>query len=172
MSVLVRTVSFRSYELEPIRRKYSSTSDELFGVFTMSFISVGLGSSAASGYRPSEMDRASLENAVRTIISDRHRRAQCLGDDLFFDPAWDILLALTLAEARFHRLSVSGLCKRLNVPATTVLRWIAKLADKGLICRREDLHDKRRTYIELSEAGREAMAAYCSSNSVKLAAAA
>lgn len=107
------------------------------------------------------LDRAGVEHIVKKLISERRERSSYLPSRLFADPAWDILLAVTLAEARHHRLSVSSLCGRVDVPATTALRWIKTLVDEGLLVRRDDVNDKRRAYVELSSAGYGTMVAHC-----------
>lgn len=107
------------------------------------------------------LDRADVEHIVKKLISERRKRSSYFPSTLFADPAWDILLTVTLAETRHHRLSVSKLCSRVDVPATTALRWIKTLVDEGLLVRRDDVNDKRRAYIELSSAGYGTMVAHC-----------
>ena len=49
-----------------------------------------------------------------------------------------------------HRVPVSSLCLAAAVPATTALRWIKTMTDRGLLTRRDDPHDGRRVFIEMS----------------------
>ncbi len=51
--------------------------------------------------------------------------------------------------ARGNRVAVSSLCIAAAVPATTALRWIKALTDRGLFVRAADPQDGRRVYIEL-----------------------
>ena len=97
---------------------------------------------------------------VRTIIRQRQLRGRHFGDDLFADPAWDMLLDLTAAHAEHERVSVTSLCIASGVPPTTALRWIAQMVDLGLLERVQDSADKRRAFIRLSERAVDAMAAY------------
>jgi DNA-binding MarR family transcriptional regulator len=106
-------------------------------------------------------DCALVEHIVKKLIAERRRRYSFFPEGLFADPAWEILLTLTLAESRHQRLSVSRLCSRVDVPPTTTLRWIGKLTEEGLLLRRDDLHDKRRKYIELSPDAFAMMGAFC-----------
>lgn len=96
------------------------------------------------------IDRAVVEARVKGIIRERRTRSAFFPNRLFADPAWEILLALTLAHARQHRLDITNLSKRIDVPQTTVLRWINAMVDEGLLLRHGDVNDLRRTYIELS----------------------
>jgi DNA-binding MarR family transcriptional regulator len=97
---------------------------------------------------------------VRGIIRDRRRRSKYFDDELFADPAWDILLDLTVARAEHRRVSVSSLCIAAGVPPTTALRWVAQMVESGLLERTQDREDKRRAFIALSDRTADAMARY------------
>jgi len=97
---------------------------------------------------------------VRKIIHQRRLRARFFDEDLFADPAWDMLLDLTAARAEHTRVSVTSLCIASEVPLTTALRWINLLVDCGLFDRTEDDTDKRRAFISLSDRGASLMAKY------------
>jgi DNA-binding MarR family transcriptional regulator len=94
---------------------------------------------------------------VRAIIKARRQRNRLFADGLFSDPAWDLLLELYAAQLCGYRLAVSGLCLAVATPATTALRWIGCLEERGLARRCPDPHDGRRVFISLSDAGAEAM---------------
>jgi hypothetical protein len=87
---------------------------------------------------------------LRAVIRARRLRATYLPADLFADPAWDMLLDLLQAELVQHRVPVSSLCIAAAVPATTALRWIKSMTDRGLLIRRDDPHDGRRVFIEMA----------------------
>lgn len=118
------------------------------------------------------LGRAHVQHTLKKLIAERRKRISYFSSELFADPAWDILLVLALAESRFQRLSVSQVCERLDVPATTALRWINTLTASGLIIRREDVNDKRRKYIELSPQAYSNMVDYCASSEPHLSLAA
>ena len=99
---------------------------------------------------------------VRQAILARQLRAKYFDAELFADPAWDMLLDLLRAEMAQHRESVSSLCVAAAVPATTALRWIKTMTDAGLFQRREDPHDGRRVFVELSPQASLAMRGYFS----------
>jgi DNA-binding MarR family transcriptional regulator len=94
---------------------------------------------------------------VRRILKARRARDGLFDGDLFADPAWDILLELYEAELSNRRLSISSLCIGAAVPPTTALRWIKSLEQRGLLVRRDDLHDRRRVFAHLSDAGLKRM---------------
>ncbi|WP_394730992.1 MarR family transcriptional regulator [Altererythrobacter sp. GH1-8] len=100
---------------------------------------------------------------VRAIIRHRQARARFFDAALFADPAWDMLLDLTAAHGEGQQVCVTSLCIAAGVPATMALRWIRQMVDQGIFTRVEDTNDKRRAFIELSEASREGMARYFAS---------
>ena len=87
---------------------------------------------------------------VRSVIRARRLRARYFAEDLFADPAWDMLLDLLQAEIAHLRVPVSSLCIAAAVPATTALRWLKTMVTKGLFVRRADPHDGRRVFVELA----------------------
>lgn len=105
--------------------------------------------------------RKRLLQVVEQLLQEHRARATYFGPTLFADPAWDILLVLFLAETRQQRLTVSKLCAEIGVPATTGLRWIARLTKGGLVLRRADPTDKRRFFLDLAPAASAAMRSYC-----------
>ena len=56
---------------------------------------------------------------MRSVIRARRLRSRFFPDDLFADPAWDMLLDLLQAEIAQLRVPVSSLCIAASVPATT-----------------------------------------------------
>jgi DNA-binding MarR family transcriptional regulator len=114
-------------------------------------ISIGL----SEPLKPRESSKGSnhldvSKDVVCWLIRARRDRARYLCQDLFSEPAWDILLDLLRAELAQERVSVSSLCIASGVPATTALRCLKILTDQGLAVRRADLHDGRRVFVELA----------------------
>ena len=97
---------------------------------------------------------------IRAMLRARRLRGQFFRGDLFADPAWDMLLDLMAARLEGKRVAVSSLCIAAAVPATTALRWIKALTDRGLFVREADPKDGRRVHIALSDEAARALAAY------------
>jgi hypothetical protein len=97
---------------------------------------------------------------VRDVIRARRMRAAHFPDDLFADPAWDMLLDLFAAELEHRRVSVSSLCIAAAVPGTTALRWIGSMIEARLFDRYADPNDRRRAFISLSATARAGMQQY------------
>ena len=99
-------------------------------------------------------------DTVRSVIRARRLRSRFFEEELFADPAWDMLLDLLQAEIAQLRVPVSSLCIAAAVPATTALRWLKTMTDKGIFLRRADPHDGRRVFVELSPSASEGMRRY------------
>jgi DNA-binding MarR family transcriptional regulator len=93
-------------------------------------------------------------------IRARTARRQFFKASLFSDPAWDILLELFAAEQEGRRVAVSTVGLDGNIPQTTALRWINALKNEGLVERRDDPLDARRSFLSLSDSGLRAMTLY------------
>jgi hypothetical protein len=97
---------------------------------------------------------------VRAVIRARRLRSRYFPEDLFADPAWDMLLDLLQAEIAQLRVPVSSLCIAAAVPATTALRWLKTMVSQGLFVRRADPHDGRRVFVELAPEASNALRRY------------
>lgn len=139
---------------EPASRRLKQLSDEVGRIAaTLARLSTGPDTAPKAVERPAspsdEIPPVSGET-VRTVIRARRLRSRFFDEELFADPAWDMLLDLLQAEIAQHRVPVSSLCIAAAVPATTALRWIKTMTDSGLFNRRADPHDGRRVFIELA----------------------
>lgn len=92
--------------------------------------------------------------------AERRRRTQFFDAELFGEPAWDMLLDLFIADVAGRRLSVTAVCYGSASSASTALRWIKSLESQGLVERRGDKADKRRSWVMLTQAGDRAMRRY------------
>jgi hypothetical protein len=99
-------------------------------------------------------------DVVRTVIRARRLRSRFFPEELFADPAWDMLLDLLQAEISQLRVPVSSLCIAAAVPATTALRWLKTMTAQGLFVRRADPHDGRRVFVELAPKTSQALRRY------------
>lgn len=106
------------------------------------------------------IDDINVHARLKWIMKMRYRRGRQFGAELFADPAWDILLDLTLARLEGRRTPVSSLCIASNVPTTTALRWIKVMQDKGMIERKADPLDSRRSFVDICEPVFQTMLAF------------
>ena len=118
------------------------------------------------GFSTSKQQRASNAEAARQVYAQRRRRAALFGNqELFGEPAWDILLDLYIAHAAEKQVSVSSACIGSASPPTTGLRWLGVLAENDLVLREHDPEDQRRVLVRLTDRGLAAMDEYFSRTS-------
>lgn len=99
-------------------------------------------------------------DAARLLLEQRRRRRDFLPEELFHEPAWDMLLALYLAWYEGQTMNVKTLVGTSDAPVTTSQRWIDHLAKLNLVTRVVDPTDRRRIEVSLSQHGLVAMEAY------------
>ena len=83
--------------------------------------------------RPSGAPLSLTEDHILSVLFVRQARSAVFGENLFSDPAWDILLELYAANLAGRGLSLSDLCAAIEAPSSTTERWIAVLGDRELI---------------------------------------
>lgn len=112
---------------------------------------------ATGGIEPT--DTALLEEAI-AVMAERRMRREFLPEEIFHDPAWNILLALFASGAERTPMTVKDVVLQSDAPATTSQRWIDQLHDLNLIDRSIDKDDRRRVKVSLSQSGSHAMKSY------------
>ncbi len=136
-------------------------SDEMGRIAaTLARLSTGPGTPAVKPSETGDPAPAVAADTVRAVIRARRLRSRFFSEELFADPAWDMLLDLLQAEIAQLRVPVSSLCIAAAVPATTALRWIKTMTEQGLFVRRADPHDGRRVFVELAPSASDAMRRY------------
>jgi DNA repair protein RadC len=94
--------------------------------------------------------RQALANAQRISRRRLLRRQLVVAEQLFGDPAWDMLLDLFIHEADGRPVSTSSICIASGLPMTSALRLLQKLCDADLVTREADHSDGRRNFIRLA----------------------
>ena len=95
-------------------------------------------------------------DVARFEIEARRRRRRVFGDDegLLGDPIWDALLELFVAHADDRAVSTTSLVLAMHLPASTGLRWVDHMEERGLLTRAIDERDRRRCLIRPTEHAR------------------
>lgn len=96
--------------------------------------------------------------AARAEIQARRFREKLLPQELFLDPAWDMLLDLFVAYHAGQLVNISNACLATAIPPSTALRWLSKLEQHGLVIREDDPHDRRRAFVRLTPVAESAIA--------------
>ncbi|MDB5707345.1 MAG: Transcriptional regulator [Sphingomonas bacterium] len=98
-----------------------------------------------------------LIEKARHIHAQRRLRDEVLGNELFGDPGWDLMLDLYIAQASGKRVSVTSAAIGSGKPMSTGLRWVKLLIERALVIREADPYDGRRSYLRLTSTAFEAM---------------
>ncbi|MDB5714418.1 MAG: hypothetical protein JWO15_1815 [Sphingomonadales bacterium] len=96
------------------------------------------------------------ELAERIYRSRRHRE-QIFKDDIFADPAWDILLDLFVKTQHGEQVNISSACHAAGVPEATALRYLKALTEKEYVERILHDSDRRSTILRLTDLGTDLM---------------
>ena len=116
---------------------------------------------AGTGTTPAAASpRSSGRDLAQRLLAQRVARFDFFPGELFHEPAWDMLLALYVADEDGENMNVKTLVSRANAPVTTSQRWIDHLHKLRLVDRVVDPADRRRIEISLSATGRESVARY------------
>ena len=114
-------------------------------------LSVGPGPPHRQAYPCSNLNESEIPlEWIEWVIAARRKRARYLSSDLFAEPAWDILLDLLRAEVAHEQMCVSSASLAAGIPASTGLRWLKALEQRGLVVRNCDPGDARRHFVRLS----------------------
>lgn len=91
-----------------------------------------------------------LANAHRTSRRRMLRRQLVGADDLFGEPAWDMIIDLFIHEVEAKPVSTSSLGIASGLGMSSALRLVQRLCDAGLVTREADRDDGRRNFIRLA----------------------
>jgi DNA-binding MarR family transcriptional regulator len=162
LAVSAMPLSVRDIAADRSAEQLRQLSDEVGRIAsTLARLSAGPGGTPAiARTEPAAGAPAVSAETVRAIIRARRLRARYFQEELFADPAWDMLLDLLQAEISHLRVPVSSLCIAAAVPATTALRWLKTMVQQGIFIRRADPHDGRRVFVELAPEASRALHGY------------
>lgn len=112
-----------------------------------------------NGFAPTAVpDR--LRAASRRAAQWRRAQRQIFPKAALNESCWDILLLCFVGQVGGRSICVKQIRNELDESNTSVLRRLQELEQAGLITRRRDELDGRRTIVALSMAGANAMLRY------------
>lgn len=133
--------------LEEVSAKLSALADDVAGRVASAGAADGGGSAPPLA-------------VAQRLMGERRLRRRFLSEDLFHEPAWDMLLALYVAHREARVMNVKTLVAAAGAPVTTSQRWIDHLGKLGLVTRVVDPVDRRRLEVSLSDEGLQAVEGY------------
>ena len=94
------------------------------------------------------------EDHIQSVLLVRRARASVLGENLFSDPAWDMLLELYGAHLAGRSVTLSELARVTETPARIATRWVQALEQSGNISVDRDAKGSPfQVYVKLSAEG-------------------
>ncbi len=93
---------------------------------------------------------SALANAQATVRRRLLRRQLLGSEELFGEPAWDMLLDLFIHECEGKPLSMSSLSISTGIPTSSGMKLIHRLCDAGILQRLPDHRDGRRSLMKIS----------------------
>ncbi len=90
----------------------------------------------------------------------RRLREDIFGAVICMDPAWSIMLDVYVAHSSGRKVQITSVPPMIGLPHSTAGRWTRILVAEGMLTRREDSTDRRRTYLDLSARGLSLMERY------------
>lgn len=97
------------------------------------------------------------EDHLVSLLLLRRARGAVFGDNLFSDPAWDILLELYAAHLGALKMSLLELAQAIETPQSTTARWINALDARGLVKSMSDPENPNGALIQLTPDGASKM---------------
>lgn len=76
---------------------------------------------------------ADLPGIARALLDERRARDARLGDGIFADPAWELMLAAYVGQREGRPLLASSLEAASPVPRSTMRRWVRLLLERGIL---------------------------------------
>lgn len=87
--------------------------------------------------------------AAKALLAGRRRRATLMKGIRFYDPCWDMVLELYVADREHRDLAVSQLCGFSGGSTTTALRHLEQMEALGYVKRGPDVEDRRRLLVTM-----------------------
>lgn len=98
---------------------------------------------------PSEHPGQTRLEAAKALLAGRRRRATLMKGIRFYDPSWDMVLELYVADREHRPVAVSQLCGASGGSTTTALRHLEQMEALGYIKRAPDVEDRRRLLVTM-----------------------
>lgn len=92
----------------------------------------------SGAWRDISSDDDALEMAARSMLAARRALEGCLPIELIHDPVMDVLLALFVADADGRASTRAEIDDATPVAPAVTRRWIAALAQQGLVAATDD----------------------------------
>lgn len=110
------------------------------------------GASASPGLRSaiSGIEGPSYASYATAVVNARARLRRMFEIDIVNGPAFDMLLRIFAANEANNAISITALGAAAGVPHASTARWVRALEDNGIVQRKQDPNDHRRSELALT----------------------
>ena len=109
----------------------------------------------------SSIDRKTIIRTAHRLFEARQLRNEHLPmNDMFGEPAWDVLLFLFVSQAKGKGAKVEGIAMASRVPVTQAVRWLEKLESRQMVFAYRDDEQDGQVFLRLTAKGHSAMSQY------------
>ena len=156
---LARMQRFRKEEMRELERSLLEFKSRTLAAMTHFMARAGMTRTAA-------IADAAPQASLQALAEEECRRARLRGR--IFGPlglshtSWLLLLVMAEAQWGGSELTVKSAAYSAGLPLSSALRKINEMCDKGLIVKRDDPQDARRSFVTLTQTGESFLARYLS----------
>lgn len=108
----------------------------------------------------STQSTSAYDTAVKYVEARRLRERHFADQNIFGEPAWDILLDLYIRRCCSEVVTLRAASLRTNSPANVAWRWIEILRSQGLVRFVESSDHRERPIVELTASAFQVMTRY------------
>lgn len=100
---------------------------------------------------------AGTENEAKRFLRMRKAAQSQIGQQIFSESVWVVMLALCTINSRARGSSVRTVAARANVPRNTALRALTRMEKAALVSLEPDKNDHRALCVRLTSSGIDVM---------------
>lgn len=157
---LARVQRFRLAEMQSLEDSLAQFKAQTQAAITQLIARAQNGHGAAAPAASPAADDAGLGPAVSDELRRARLREKLFGPVGLRHSGWMLLLVLAEAQAGGSELTIKGAAYSAGLPLSSALRTINDMCEGGLITRRGDVRDARRSFIALTPLGQSQFARY------------
>ncbi|HTN60429.1 MAG TPA: hypothetical protein VL147_02600 [Devosia sp.] len=116
-----------------LHRDLTRLADELAGAARLAEHHAGNDNSTSAASSDETTPLAAPRDYFEALLIQRRERERCLGNELFSEPAWDMMLELMIARIDGREMRISELGAGHHGPGTVTRQYVDALVEAKLI---------------------------------------
>ena len=157
---VARMQRFRRAEMQSLEESLAQFKAQTQAAISQLIARAQNGHGAAAPHPSPAMDDTGLAPFIGDELSRARLREKLFGAVGLRHSGWMLLLMLAQAQASGTELTIKGAAYSAGLPLSSALRTINDMCAIGLISRRGDARDARRSFVALTAMGRAQLARY------------